>query len=720
MRTRPAGNAVAAVFAALALLSSGCSDAGESAPDTDTTTIAAEARDTSSASTTPLEPAPADTVLVTPAATDTISTAATTLPDATDPSTTAWVCAQYPERVRMLFRSFDLERPGLEAVAGRVAEAQWVRACDALLHYYRTGSSGSWLRREKPAFRPGRYERADKALADSIYVSYVYTRMPRREAGGVDWTFSGPEDTREYRSQFTALIHVSHIYDGYLRSGDPKYARRIDADVRDWILANPYPGPGVDGIPWQGLWAAQRVKYFGEWFYGLMAEPAFTDATRILMLASLVEHADLLRYHHLDAGNRLVSEMDGLARVAVLWPELNPAGEWVHYTTGIMRRELAAQVYPDGTQFELTSHYHTITANQFQSFMELLAHAGHDAGDMRGVVEQLWDYVAYSMRPDGTGVMNNDGFENFNRPRLLELAPFYGRDDWVYIASNGARGTQPEWEPSVFYEWAGQAVMRSGWDANALWAYFEFGPSGQAHWHWDKLHLSVFAHGRPLLVDNGLYHYADTPWWRYFRETSAHNVIMVDGKGQKLWEKTTEAALDPSHWRPGADTEVARGTMDAFRGVQGRAVHHRAVTHVRGEYWLVVDRIETDRPRDLTTLWHFHPECTVEMDGDDAVSVDPGKGNLRIVPVGPVAWTQAHVRGSDPPDVQGWYSPKPNNKLPATVALYEGRIESTTTFAWVLYPARGVPEKPAARFLPDGRVEVRTRAGVRTLATGLE
>jgi hypothetical protein len=457
------------------------------------------------------------------------------------------------------------------------------------------------------------------------------------------------------------------------------------------------------------------------WFYALLDESAFTDATRLLMLASVVEQGDLLRGHHYDSGNRLVGEMTGLATAAAAWPELLLSGEWIDYAGGIMLRELERQVYPDGVQFELSSHYHTLEAGQYEDFMALLGHAGRDPADLRPTVEKMWDYVAYSMRPDGMGLINNDSYEHFDRKRILDVAPTYGRDDWLFIATGGRRGSAPERGPSVFYPWAGQVVMRSGWGADALWAYFEFGPAGAAHWHLDKLHVSVFGFGRPLLVDNGLFRYANDPWNKYFRETTAHNVILVDGRGQKLWDKTAEAALDASHWRPGPEVGVARGTMDAFDGVKGHAVHHRAVTFVRDEYWVVVDRIETDRPRDVTALWHFHPDCRVVLDGAEAVSVDPGVGNLRIVPVGPVAWSPRRVRAEKPPDpIQGWYSPRPNHKLPATVAVYDGRIEGTTTFAWVLFPARGLPREVDAEFTADGGIAVHAPSGDRVVPTGLD
>ncbi len=51
-------------------------------------------------------------------------------------------------------------------------------------------------------------------------------------------------------------------------------------------------------------------------------------------------------------------------------------------------------------------------------------------------------------------------------------AKTYARPDWTYITSNGTEGEKPDYGPSVIFPWAGQFVMRSGWDADALW-----------HWH---------------------------------------------------------------------------------------------------------------------------------------------------------------------------------------------------------------------------------------------
>jgi hypothetical protein len=104
---------------------------------------------------------------------------------------------------------------------------------------------------------------------------------------------------------------------------------------------------------------------------------------------------------------------------------------------------------------------------------------------------------------------------------------------------------------------------------------------------------------------------------------------------------------------------------------------------------VVVDRIETDRPRKLEALWHWHPHCTVKEREGRVESVDQNQGNLCIVPVATISWKVNVVKGQKKPFVQGWYSKKYNNVEPSPTAVFSTRIDSSTMFAWILFPAKG-------------------------------
>jgi hypothetical protein len=119
------------------------------------------------------------------------------------------------------------------------------------------------------------------------------------------------------------------------------------------------------------------------------------------------------------------------------------------------------------------------------------------------------------------------------------------------------------------------------------------------------------------------------------------------------------------------------------------------VAYVRGAFWLVVDRIESDRPREITALWHFHPDCALTVDDGDAVTTDAGQTNLRIAPLGAMDWRADVVKGRTEPEIQGWYSREYGVKEPAPCAVFRADAsESWTTFGWLLLPREGTPPRP--------------------------
>ena len=196
----------------------------------------------------------------------------------------------------------------------------------------------------------------------------------------------------------------------------------------------------------------------------------------------------------------------------------------------------------------------------------------------------------------------------------MSSAVKYNRPDWQYIASNGKTGIMPQGQPSVIFPWAGQIIMRSGYDSMAQWSFFDIGPWGTGHQHNDKLHISVAAYGRDLLVDAGRFAYrgefADK-FRPYATGSYGHNVILVDGKGQSRGPVDTKVPLDDNNFKITGAFDYAWNSFDKFIETEGMFTHTRAVLYIRGKFWVVVDRIRTDRPRKIETMWHWHPDNKV-------------------------------------------------------------------------------------------------------------
>jgi hypothetical protein len=290
------------------------------------------------------------------------------------------------------------------------------------------------------------------------------------------------------------------------------------------------------------------------------------------------------------------------------------------------------------------------------------------------------------LNPRMYGLMNNDSDEKPLGKWMLDKASAYKRPDWLYIVTNGKKGIMPAGTPSKMFPYAGQFISRSSWKENANWAFFDVGPWGMDHQHNDKLHLSIYAHGRPLLVDAGRYTYKVDEWRAYFRGSQSHNVILMNGQGQNGYEKKADSAFTDYEFNKQVD--FCRGTYSSGWGNQ-KGKHTRALVSIKDKYWLVFDRVEAQEPSTITALWHFDPACRVIQAGQNIQSVDSGKGNLLIYPISDQKWTVTLKRGAVD-TIQGWYSKSSGQKAPSYCAEYSSSIKKKQTFAWLLYPKMGL------------------------------
>lgn len=658
-------------------------------------------------------------------------------PDPAALRTAADVVNAYPDRVAKLIEDLELTRPGLAAVAEAEDAGDLLGAAEALLAYYRGAPEAAWVGEDPLLNVPIGYDRdlapeAPGVLRDTVTLQGVTGPIARLGDGRIDWTSKGPRDDFQWQLFLNRHYAFLVLARTYRETGDARLAEAASAFVTDWVVGNPVPGPaaGERALPrpwWPMTVTSRLLEVWPQSFYALQAEPAFTEAARLLMLMSIQEQVTELLAYHRTLHNHGTKEMVGLAFAAVAFPEFKRADGWFAYAEAMLESELAYQVFPDGVHKELSMHYHSNALRYFAMVKRFADESGRTlAPTYADGLEAMAAYQAWALRPDGFGMLNNNGDRDELFDDVLANAARFDRPAWRYIATNGAEGVAPEGLPSRFYGWPGHLVSRSGWDADAHWSAFDVGPWGSAHQHNDRLHLSVSAFGRDLLVDTGRWRYvAGDPYIPYFRGSYGHNVVLVDGHGQGPQAEAFPEAIADGHAvteafdvafgsfgdRPG---ETFSRANDGADPLAGEATHERAVMYVRGGYWLVVDRVATDRPREITALWHFHPDNAVAADGP-LVRTDNARGNLTVLPLGAPDWRVEVVEGREATEAapaQGWWSRQYNHIAPAPAAVYTADVEGTALFAWLLVPAEapGAPI-PSVVFQPDAASDVRVSVG---------
>ena len=414
----------------------------------------------------------------------------------------------------------------------------------------------------------------------------------------------------------------------------------------------------------------------------------------------MIEHGRYLRRYP-TTGNWLTMEMNGLYHVGVLLNFVREASDWRRFALTRLLSELDDQVYPDGAQIELTPGYHNVALRSFLGPVDIANAYGYRLQEeYLAKLERMFAYNMWVMRPDRDTPRWNDSWHVDVVGTLKKgLALFPNRKDFQWIVTDGKEGTLPD-HTSHFFPYAGQVVMRSGWDRDALFLGFEAGPFGYGHQHEDKLGIVLFAYGKELLVEGGSYAYDASKWRRYVLSSYAHNVILVDGKGQvrrglPRQQYISKKPLDV-HFRSDERYDYARGVYEQGFGEREKrpARHVREVVFLKKVHLFIIrDTLESldGKPHSYQALFHLDSEnVNVDKESGTVETRDPKTVNIRIIPMAEGDFKTDIIRGQETPVVQGWM-PRGHGirgVRPIPTIIYEHYSAKPVDFLTVLQPLR--------------------------------
>jgi hypothetical protein len=208
------------------------------------------------------------------------------------------------------------------------------------------------------------------------------------------------------------------------------------------------------------------------------------------------------------------------------------------------------------------------------------------------------------------------------------------------------------------------------------------------------------AYGRSLVVDPGRYTYdesGDSNWRVKFRETAAHNTVVVDGKNQtqyipgkgKFKIKGPEPARALQAWvtAPGFDF-----VFGAARSHEYPVLHERKIFFVCPDYWIVSDRLTAQEDHTYDVLFHLSQQAqdrvALSRDGEATFVRSP---HLLLAQLSP-ADLQVFID-------QGYVSPTYGVKHPAPVIRFR-RQASSVCFHTILSPSQSESGNMALTAIP--------------------
>jgi hypothetical protein len=426
--------------------------------------------------------------------------------------------------------------------------------------------------------------------------------------------------------EWQILLHKFYYAVGlglaFERTGQAAYVQRWVELLDTWMQTTP---PGFIAADVTG----RRVQ---NWIYSLhlfVGHAAHDSGSLIAadfhhrLLHSLHEQVEFLCANLTAKRNHRTLELYAIFLAGVVFPEMRRAAFWREFALRETVANLASDLLADGVHCELSTDYHHLVLKNGLNFRRLAALNGvavpalFDQALQRGL-----EFSLHVHQPAGIVPSLSDGDARGFLDLLHQGAELYGREDMLYVASQGREGAPPG-QRFAHFDASGYSIVRSGWGkgggdstmpfTDAQHLVFDCGPLGEGnHGHFDCLSFELAAYGRALIVDPGRYTYSEAVnaddginWRVRFRSTAVHNTVCVDGRNQTRYVPkaikpgTRHAAGTVRHKisGPAPDAlwiERQQGEhIDLLHG-QARsheydAVHERCIVFVDRQYWIVSD-----------------------------------------------------------------------------------------------------------------------------------
>jgi hypothetical protein len=215
------------------------------------------------------------------------------------------------------------------------------------------------------------------------------------------------------------------------------------------------------------------------------------------------------------------------------------------------------------------------------------------------------------------------------------------------------------------------------------------GPHGVfdgGHAHADALAFDLAARGRTMLVDPGTYTYTGSQEMRdLFRSSAAHNTLTIDDEsssapgGPFSWKSAARAAAHD--WTSHARFDFFAGSHDGYARLPSPAAHTRSVLFLKGDYWVVRDRVKTEGTHRYGLNFHFAPETDPAIESSSGVvSVSERKAGTAGLDLFSFGKTGRWRRE------QGWVSECYGQRAAAPVLLFSSEAAGPQEFVTFMLP----------------------------------
>ncbi len=439
-----------------------------------------------------------------------------------------------------------------------------------------------------------------------------------KEAGDIKFVWE--------KSRFSYLYDIIR-YDYHYKDDQAEF---VFNEIRSWIKNNPINcGPNYRCSQEMSL----RVLNWVFALYYYRNSPHLTDEVFNEMQHVIYWHMHHV-YDNIDfsriavRNNHAITETLTLYLAGIFFPTMPGADVWKKKGKAWFEKEIAYQVYEDGTYLQFSMNYHRVVVQLLTWGIALSEKNGERFGDVvYDRAQKSMEFLRTCMVEENGWLPNygaNDGALFFKlsnshfrdyRPQLEALASVLGMDiavgsledtAWYNIAK-----TTITWRPgdgTHTFATGGYYIVR---EPDTL-TFIKCGSYRDRPSQADNLHLDIWYKGENILPDAGSYKYnTDEQTMRYFSGTGSHNTVMLDDKDQMLkggrfiWYYWTQGKFERLEARE--NSYRFEGAVNVFSYIREGITHKRTIVKQKGApKWEIKDEV-TGAPDEMKMiqLWHL-------------------------------------------------------------------------------------------------------------------
>jgi hypothetical protein len=465
---------------------------------------------------------------------------------------------------------------------------------------------------------------SDLILDGSLGTVLGHPEFDWQQGDVIDWRHTEPAILWELQ-RHTFLFDV--ITPGGARHQEGlKYAEQF---VSEWFRGNRYK---LNFNPW--AWnddaASNRIQMQMELMEILRKYNMSMPDLEIAFLKSLVQHGEWLAdeaNYNLRTNHGLMQDC-ALLDIALRYPEFDRGQRWRKICIERFEKRIRHSVTANGVFLELTPYYHFLVTRKALWF--LCTCEKNDISLSPDVLTKLKKMVLFCreiLQPDKSLPLISD-----TRQKTVGLAnwPWDSLPKWPELTELQkviAKNDEPPNQQGIkFYPESGYFILRTcnhEWSCqSALMFTLMAGPLSTAHHHPNKLSITLFAHGKPIITGPGY-----PGWWDLDKRnnliaTTSQSTVSVDLRSQRKGACSMRFLKTVPEVYP-------LNSVQCFVAMQAESLLYEGVRHIRSIFYgpsygsiLIIDELKSAEQH--TYRQHFriaeglaisqHPYCVEVVD----------------------------------------------------------------------------------------------------------